>query len=51
MEIREVEEALLQNGALQVHIDHFWRQWILRKAPTARTPRLPFSVQAAAQKY
>lgn len=51
MGIREVEEALRQNGALQVHIDHFWRQWILRKAPTARTPRLPLSVQETAHKY
>ncbi len=41
MEIGAVEQQLKEHGALQTHVDHFWRQWILRKNPTARTPRVP----------
>lgn len=50
MEIKEVEQELRKNGALQVHIDNFWRQWILRRFPTARTPRIPVSARPCAEK-
>ena len=33
------------------YIQIIFGQWILRKAPTARTPRLPLSVQETAHKY
>lgn len=49
MDIKEVETELREKGASQIHIEHFWRQWIKRKAPTARTPRLPANAQETAQ--